>query len=252
MNKIKPADTRSVLAFDAGLTNNSFSLACGSIQTWEVRGREVDIPVIDCLVEINPAPGVPLHYTKIFEGVIEPLIEARNVSIFLADRWNSTKILQDAEVKFEHLEIARQYSLKYTDMGNTKLALEEETFRIPKPSNQNFDFERDVLQFNHMSYPKCFEYRPVEHLLLQLLTVQDSGKTVLKGDGLTDDLWRAVSLCHWGLANPEYAEYLTKPLAKSQRNTALGLSKLGSKSGSGVSSGFKGNVVGSVKSRGRR
>lgn len=251
VDNIKASDTRSCLAFDAGLTNNSFSIACGSLQTWEVQGRELEIPCMDLLVEINPAPGVPLHYTKIFDGVLNPIIEKRNVSVFLADRWNSTKILQDAEMMHESVEVARQYSLKYVDMGNTKRALEDEEFRIPRSSNEKFDFEKDILQFNHMSYPKCFEHRPVEHLILQLVTVQDTGKTVLKGDGLTDDLWRATSLCHWGLIQDEYQDFLSKPVSMTQKKGALGISKLGSGSAAGVSSGSKGQVAGSVRTRGR-
>lgn len=251
VDNIKASDTRSCLAFDAGLTNNSFSIACGSLQTWEVQGRELEIPCMDLLVEINPAPGVPLHYTKIFDGVLNPIIEKRNVSVFLADRWNSTKILQDAEMMHESVEVARQYSLKYVDMGNTKRALEDEEFRIPRSSNEKFDFERDILQFNHMSYPKCFEHRPVEHLILQLVTVQDTGKTVLKGDGLTDDLWRATSLCHWGLIQDEYQDFLSKPVSMTQKKGALGISKLGSGSAPGISSGSKGQVAGSVRTRGR-
>jgi len=251
VDNIKASDTRSCLAFDAGLTNNSFSIACGSLQTWEVQGREIEIPCIDLLVEINPAPGIPLHYSKIFEGVLNPIIEKRNVSVFLADRWNSTKILQDAEMMHESVEVARQYSLKYVDMGNTKRALEDEEFRIPRSHNPKFDFEKDVLQFNHMSYPKCFEHRPVEHLILQLVTVQDTGKTVLKGDGLTDDLWRATSLCHWGMIQDDYSDYLSKPVTMSQKKGALGISKLGSGSAVGVKSGSKGRVAGSVKTRGK-
>ena len=81
VTRIKETDVPSVLAIDAGETNNSFALSCTSTRD--------GMASIDLLIEIMPAPGVALNYTMIFDYLIVPVIKARNVRILLADRWNS-------------------------------------------------------------------------------------------------------------------------------------------------------------------
>lgn len=228
---IKQSTKASVLAMDAGFTNNSFALSCGSITD--------GIVSVDCLVEIIPMPGIALNYTSIFANVIVPIIKARNVKILLADRWNSIKLLQDAQSDADlKLEICKQYSLKYTDLYMCRDALDQKAITIPRADVSEIS---DVLDHDPETYPKCFEYKPVEHLILQFATVQDVGKKqVIKGDGFTDDLWRATALMHWGAINPEYQEILAKEdeLQKSKINyMANAVRKMSAVNGTGVSTG---------------
>lgn len=44
--------------------------------------------------------------------------------------------------------------------------------------------------------------------MYQCVTIQDSRNQVLKGQGLTDDLWRATALSVYGLNNPDWAPFL--------------------------------------------
>lgn len=226
---IKKGVDASVLAMDAGLVNNSFSLACGT----KKEDGEVHL---DVLVEILPMPGVSLSYTRIFSDVIVPIIQARNVKILLADRWNSVKLLQDALDIQLGLEVSKQYSLKYVDMCLCRDSLDQGVFKIPYVKVDSIE---EILDHNPDDYPRCFEYKPVEHLMLQLATVQDAGKKqVIKGDGFTDDSWRAAALMHWALRNPEYAEILATKAVQNRANyMASSVRKMSSLGGKGISGG---------------
>lgn len=228
---VKSDGKPSVMALDAGMTNNSFALSIGSLVD--------DIPTIDCLVEIIPLPGIAVSFSAVYADVIVPLIEQRNVKILLADRWNSVQMLQTALTECESLEVSKQYSIKYSDMYNVKDAIDMGRFKIPNVEESDI---KKLMEHDPDDYPKCFEHRPVEHLLIQMATIQDiAKKQVAKGDGFTDDLWRASALCHYGLTNPEFQEHLTKAnedAAKKPDFTAHALRKL-----SGVPGGINGGGV---------
>lgn len=195
--QVKPTNKYSVMAIDAGLSNNSFAMAIGSL-------HDDNTIHVDCLIEVMPLPGIVVSHTLIFEDVIKPMIKKRNVKVLLADRWNSVKLLEDAQ-RDTDIPIAKQYSLKFTDMYAVKDAIEMGGLFIPKTENKTI---KQVLDHNPDEYPKCFEGRPVDHLLLQLATIEQAGKEVVKGSGFTDDLWRATALMYWGLRNPDFAEHL--------------------------------------------
>jgi len=113
------------------------------------------------------------------------------------------------------------------------------------------------MSFDAEAYPMCYKGYPVEHMVLQMLTVQDTGTQVNKGDGLTDDLWRATCLLVWGLTAEKYEEFMTIPDAPEEderfRPQAFAVSKLGSGGGKSVGSGssvsFNGDL--GVMKRGR-
>ncbi len=244
IEKIKPTTRPSVLAIDAGLTNNSFALSCGSL----VDGK----PSIDLLIEIQPLPGIPLHYTLITDNVIKEVIEKRNVCVLLADRWNSVKLLQDMETYFDSLQVSKQYSVKYSDLWNLKAAIEAREISMPRMSKLKTIAE--ALNFNPDDYPRCFEGLPVEHMVLQMLTVQDTGKQVVKGDNLTDDLWRASVLMYWGLTNPDYAEYMVIKEAAAKGKVYIGSVRKGleNKTTSSGKSQVRGTVGGFLGVRSNR
>lgn len=229
---VKAATTTrpSIMAIDAGYTNNSFALVVGS-------RNDNSVISVDCLVEIVPKPGIPLSYNKIFEEIIVPLCRARNVRVLLADQWQSLKLLQDALAACS-LDASDQYSLKYRDMWGVKTLLESDPPRISLPRLQHADDIYETLKYDGDEYPWCFEGKPTEHLMMQLQTVQDTGHSVLKNTGATDDLWRAMALMTYGFECTEYDEYLvvkeTKAINRDpnrlgtmagRRNVAQSLSK---------------------------
>jgi len=212
---VKQNGSRSVMAIDAGFSNNCFAIVCGSLHD--------GIPHMDCLLEINALPGIPISFTSVFADAVLPLIEQRNCSILLADRWNSIKLLQDAQATYDSLKVSGQYSLRYNDMYEVKTAIEMGQFKIPNIEDPSI---KNILASNLDDYPACFEGRPVHHLLLQLATVVDVGKkSVEKGNGFTDDLWRAAALCYFGLTNPDYQEHLVGEVESKKVQPPLALLK---------------------------
>lgn len=234
----------SILSMDAGFSNNSF--AC-TVCVPDGGGVKVS-----AIVEVMPKPGMPLNYTMIYDEVMTELIKKWNVQVLLADRWNSLKILSDAETDFGI--ICKQYSLKYKDLWLVKTLLEQKNFVFPRPNAKIKNLD-DILRYDLDNYPNCFEDKPAEHLILQLLTVQDTGTQIIKGDGLTDDIWRAAALGAWGVMSDEFAEQLNGPEAvQSKFNGALGVGRMGSggvKGSSGGSGSGSSMPLGSMRS-GRR
>lgn len=231
VNKVKPSNQYSIMAIDAGYTNNSFALVVGTI------GSD-GVPKMDLVAEVIPLPGIPLNYTMIYEELMRPIIEARNVRIVLADRWNSLKLLHDIAIDYMDVElVTKQYSLKYPDFWNIKTTIEQTMLTIPN-LEKGHDLD-GVLKDTLEEYPRCFEGRPACHLALQILTVQDTGRTVTKGEGdLTDDLWRAMVLAFWGMQQDEFVDVLLTDMAPQDkpRVAALGTALLGSAGGGQLSS----------------
>lgn len=193
ISKIKRTGKPSCLALDAGYVNNSFAFAVGHLV-------DRKMPVIDIVAEIQPLPGVRLNFTRIYEKIILPVVEARNVQLVAADRWNSIKILSDIEEETD--AETRQYSLKYADMQMFKDYAESKQLTLPTPKRP-LD---DIPKYDQSNYPSCFKEDPIGHFYLQLMTVQDTGSGVVKGDQLTDDMVRAAMLCFRMLVDDDHEE----------------------------------------------
>ena len=203
----------TVLSMDAGYSNNAFGLSIGYFQNTPM-GRRLTFPVV---IEISPEKGVcNLNYTKIAEWIIFPLIEAYNVQAVLADRWNSIKILHDIETKYNlYTEIK---SLKYNDFTNFRSYMYDNM--VDFPARETDIPVSDLLNIDTGTYPKMFTDRPMDHLLLQLCTIVDTGREVDKGAKLTDDLWRATCLGSSVLLNDEWCK---KNLHETKRGGNRGL-----------------------------
>jgi hypothetical protein len=198
--QIKQDNTPRCMAIDAGQTNNSFACTVGSVVD--------NVISVDYIIEIIPLPGIPVSHTRVYKDVLGPLIRSCGVTVLLADRWQSIKLLEDAMVDFgDQLKLAKCYSLKYHDMMDYKDLLTLGMLKIPRPGEGEYKI-RELLEHDPDEYPTCFEYKPIQHFMVQMATVQDaSKKQVLKGDGFTDDIFRAAALMTYGLRNPEFAEY---------------------------------------------
>jgi hypothetical protein len=196
-NRVRP----SLMSIDAGYNNNSFALTIGHLHP---NPKSPARYVFDVMVEIAPIrKKLPLHYSVIATQLLYPLIEAFNVKAVFADRWNSLKLLHDIEHKYKIP--ALQYSMKYADFTTIRGYVDDAVLRIPQ-----FEQERKLRSNPDVGkYPHCFKYAPVSHLYYQALTVQDTGRSIEKGKGLTDDIWRALCLgLRWLLDEKFTAKYL--------------------------------------------
>lgn len=227
---VKAATTSqpSIMAIDAGFSNNSFAMSVGS-------RNSAGIISVDCVVEIIPLPGIPLNYTLIFDELLIPLCHKRNVKVLLADQWNSIKLLQDAKLK-GGIEMADKYSLKYQDLWTVKTLLESEIPRISLPRMQAITAIGDTLLYDGEHYPSCFEGKPAEHLIMQMQTVQDTGRSVIKNMGATDDIWRATALMVYGFECGEYEEELTVKIEQAINRDPNRLGKMAVRKNTGSAS----------------
>lgn len=192
--KLPTLTTGSVLAIDAGYSNNSFAMMIGTLAD--------GIPSINVLLEIQPSPGIPLHYRAIYDNLLCPLIESCNVQLLLADRWNSLKLLSDVEQDFGIQ--TRQHSLRYKDFLIFRDYIYDKQIIFPGLAKG-----KTVKSFTELyspeGYPDSFRNHPIEHFCMQLMTVQDTGISIIKGDQLTDDLFRASVLGFKYLIDPDLA-----------------------------------------------
>lgn len=194
LNYITPNQNSSILALDAGRNNNSFAFAIGYLKKLK---NDSIVPFISHIGEIIPSPGEPINFYMVYENVFRKIFENVNIKIVAADRWNSVKILDDLAAEYGVTK--NIYSLKLKDFYNLKESIYSKEIRLPLPTN-TID---EIMEYNTHDYPMCFKGKPENHLMLQFLTVRESVKNLEKGDGLTDDLFRAVALCFSQLLDGE-------------------------------------------------
>lgn len=229
----------TLLALDAGETNNSFSLAVcvPSLQGTEISSEkisglpklskkayqklvlnpELKVPcTVQALIEVIPPQKGRVNFNKMYSNVIAPVIEAFNVQVVVADRWNSILLLDSIADKFNILTL--QYSLKYKDFDVIQDMVRNRAVSLPKIEGK---FE-NLVNFEGAQYPYCFQDKPLAHLALQFMTVRDTGRTVTKGSRLTDDSFRAVALGMFFCRNAAFVkEYLSKGVRINSANRGI-------------------------------
>lgn len=242
ITKLKKSGKPSILAIDAGLKDNSFSIAGGTID-------ENFNLCVDLICEVIPQPGFFINYSLMYSEVILPIMQARNVKVLLADRWNSLSLLSDAQIDMGDPDaddgmptfISKQHSLKYTEMVGVRTRIEQGQVSVPK-SEIKVNTLMDALDSN---YREFYVGSPIAHLFKQMFTIKDLEKGVGKGDGYTDDNWRAMALLLWGLQEEEFtAMLMAEPMNMQLAHpSVLGASKLSSGGGSSVGSGGGGGLT---------
>jgi hypothetical protein len=222
----------SVLAIDAGYSDNSFSICVGH--------REDKMVIFDALVEVMPEKGkTVLNHARISKNVVEELIRQFNVKYVLADRWNSLFLLHKYMEDFPNLT-SEQYSVKYDDFILFKSYMEGERIKFPKLETKDRDLYREGIA-QGKGYPECFDLMPSAHLYHQMLTVQDKKRTVEKGSGKTDDLFRAAVLATTYLLDDEI---VSKFLTEKRKNGNRGIVAIG------TNGGVTSNVISNSKGKG--
>jgi hypothetical protein len=219
INVSKPAVLRnSLMAIDAGFTNNAFSVIVITAEEVPLAGGTKSVILkTPVMLEIVPKDGGSLHFSKIYTEILYKLIEAFNVKFLFADRWNSIALLDKAEEDFQKVDFkSTSYSVKYDDFIITKSYLQEQKLLLPK-LEMSFD---EILKVEN--YPHSFLGKPAAHLMYQLMTVKDRGKTVIKGNNATDDIFRALVLGVSRALNDKVLPELLKPLSPADQKRRVG------------------------------
>lgn len=186
----------TVLSIDAGAVNNSFAI-CVTEKLENGRAR------LHAIGEILVSEDAPAHFPSIVNKVIQPLIQHFNSAVIVADRWQSMDLLSRMEQEENVTPVT--LSLKYPEFARFRQeAIYDKKLKLPALEMKPKEAMRLARK---PGYPAPFAGLPMSHLLYQLVAVQDlTGQTVLKPEGGTDDLFRAVVL-GWHVATAEeYAE----------------------------------------------
>lgn len=228
----------SIATIDSGVSNNSFSL---TISIPVARGRITSPPKQNSLgyankpkkpvmqsrpldlntdqvdggsvrgkalftIEVIPPKNGRINFNRVLNETLVPLLKPYNVQVVVTDRWQNILLLDT--LRDEHGINTFQYSLRYKDFEVIRSYIEGGMFECPATES---DFE-DVATFDNAAYPYCFEGRPIDHLALQFMTVQDNGRTVDKGPNLTDDSFRSIALAVHYVRDIDFVtQYLSGP-----------------------------------------
>jgi hypothetical protein len=184
----------SVVCIDAGHSNNSFTLI----------GAHFDFAtqktVVTTCVELMTHDNRKIDFNSTYLNVILPILKDINGVVLLADQWQSLDILSRAQSdmglvpmagKEKPRCMAKQYSPRRRDFDSLVAMIENESMALPLlPETDYKHVVSDYIEF------KTLNGQPVKHLLLQMLTVRDAGegKCPEKGEGYTDDIFRALVL----------------------------------------------------------
>lgn len=212
----------TIMGIDAGSSNNSFAFAIGypsEIPNPDDDDGHAVLTSMEVIMagEIIPREDAKVSFTGVYRELLQPLAEEFNVAAVISDRWQNKKIVQDLE---DSLGIPYfEYKMTMPDFDNLRDAIFDKELTLPK-----LDMPRDeILNVLLESYPMCFKGTPMAHLFYQMLTVQSAGTAIVKGDGVTDDLFRAVAICHAGLQDEEILEEVLSFSHTPERRPALGV-----------------------------
>ena len=232
----------SLMAIDAGAVNNSFAMVVGYIQK-SSNPKELASARYPVIIEVSPKTGARLSFNSIFDELIIPIAKACNVKALVADRWNSLMMLDRATE--EYGIYTQQYSVKRHDFDLAKSYLDggKEEFPVMESKGRG-----GIIEFDTENYPHCFENRTMDHFYLQIHTVTDVGRSVEKGTGLTDDIFRAWVLATHFMRDQEFASTYLVGTQTRTSNVALGVVSGRSTGGSG-GGGSAGTGIGVITSR---
>jgi hypothetical protein len=176
-----------VLALDPGQSNNSFAMA---VAHWRQDKQTVVIDgVLECRPEKHADGSVrTVNFPRMFDRCILPIVERLNIKLVVADHWQSADLMQ--RLRSDHKIRSETYTLKYEDFMAIRTLWYDGRVQVPEPERTLEQARRTTEQLDDF-----VKDRPILTGLIQVLTVRELGKKIVKPYGGTDDLFRAIALC---------------------------------------------------------
>ena len=193
-----------VLTIDAGVINNSFAITIGE--------RDGVDMIVNFVAEIIPVNGFPISFSQMYRRVILPLVQACNVVYLAADRWNSLSTLHQIRDDTNNRCLSASVTLGPRDFDSFITSVSSGNMTFPR-LEEDFNLEK-VLETEN--YKDELVGKPISHLFLQFMTVQETNKVFTKAEGYTDDLLRSVVVLHRVL----FEERVKKHLSENKGSTA--------------------------------
>jgi len=176
-----------ILAVDNGEVQNSFALCVAKYDA------TLDNYYFEEFVEVAPYRGHVVDLNWCYENFIVPLVNTFNFLHVAFDRWNSSHAYHDLKTNqgFNATtgKDAEIYTLKWPDFDAFREDLRG--MRLSFPSTETVPDE--LLSIKDLSRRAA---TPRAHMLLQLTTVEQFGRKVLKPNQGQDDLFRVAVLAH--------------------------------------------------------
>lgn len=209
IQKVRSFDYPSLITIDAGHVNNSFTVVGGHYDFKEQR------TVVTTLIECMAQEGRKVNFNLLYKNVILPLAKDLNAIALLADQWQSIDLLYriKEDMGMNPLQkprvLAKQWTPRPKDFDTVVAMCRNKSIIFPTISP---DDQHMIESGNIDNYRVQMLHKPVAHLMLQMLTVKKTGesKCPTKGDGFTDDIFRALVLFASKLHDPKVMERLVE------------------------------------------
>lgn len=193
IERVRTVKWPSIVSIDAGVTNNSF------IITGLHYDFDTSKTVVSTILECMPQEERTVNFNLLYLHVILPLLKELNAVAMLADQWQSIDLLNRAQDDMGNNPLGKprcktkQYSPRRKDFDAVVAMLTAGNLLLPTVSEVDKKF---ILDGGVENYRTEMIGKPVQHCLLQLSTVKDLGPSRCpgKGDGYTDDIFRAIVL----------------------------------------------------------
>ena len=164
---------------DSGRSKNSYCIVLGFYN------KMADTYEIISILEVKPVHGYKVNFEGISSGVFVPLVENLDVKGFRFDRWNSA---HDIDMLNGRGVDAKDYTLKLKDFEVIKGLLGGRVlFPTSRISLDEMSGREAILTAEKLG--------PIERLHVQLATVRQYGKRIIKPERGDDDLFRALCQC---------------------------------------------------------
>jgi len=187
----------SVLAVDTGYNHNSF--ACSLSHWFEKDGKLYY--AVSGVIEIIPDPH-PVSFPDVYDYVLTPILKEYNVKVVAFDRWQSIDLSQ--RTFKDHKIQAFSYSVTMKDFIDLKNKIYSGDCMFPKVEK-----EVEELLALKQELSSLVAGNPISHMFLQFLMCRDTGRTITKGDEITDDILRTICLGYSILTHEDYKDLFT-------------------------------------------
>jgi len=199
----------SIIAIDAGHTNNSFFIGGGHYDFNDGKTK------VTTLLECIPQEGRKINFNLLYNFAILQIAKDLNAVGLVADQWQSIDLLYRIKQDMGNNPLQKirclpkQYSPKRKDFNTAVAMITSGNVIFP---NINDGTKQRILDGNIDDWRTEMTGNPVEHLFLQMCTVKNVGELRCpeKGDGFTDDGFRTVVLLISTIHQPKVMERLVE------------------------------------------
>jgi len=209
IERIRTSKWPSLVTIDAGHKNNSFSIVAGHFDF------DTQKTVVSTLIEVMALESRSINFNLLYKHIILPLCKDVNAIAMLADQWQSVDLLYRIKEDMGNnplgkpRTLAKQHSPRRKDFDNVVAMMNNRSIVLPLIDNAD---KQRVLDGQVEDWTSEMQGKPSAHLMLQMATVRSVGEERCpeKGDGYTDDLWRAYILFASKIHEPKIFERLVE------------------------------------------